>query len=58
MEIDTKVTVHDAMTSNVITVSPVASVAEAALLMTKFKIGSLIVKSSFKGFKSKRNNYR
>ena len=46
MEIDTKVTVHDAMTSNVLTVNPEASVAEAALLMTKFKIGSLIVKSN------------
>ena len=46
MEIDTKVTVHDAMTSNVLTVSPEASVAEAALLMTKFKIGSLIVKNN------------
>ncbi len=46
MEIDTKVTVHDAMTSNVLTVNPETSVAEAALLMTKFKIGSLIVKNN------------
>jgi len=43
---DTKVTVHDAMTPNVLTVSPQTSVANAALLMTRFKIGSLIVKSN------------
>jgi CBS domain-containing protein len=48
MEIDTKVTVHDAMTSNVLTVDPETSVAEAALLMTKNKIGGLIVKSNSK----------
>lgn len=46
MEMDTKVTVHDAMTSNVLTVDPTSSVADAAVLMTKFKIGSLIVKSN------------
>lgn len=46
MEMDTKVTVHDAMTSNVLTVNPKTSVADAAHLMTKFKIGSLIVKSN------------
>ena len=46
MEMDTKVTVHDAMTSNVLTVGPETSVADAALLMTRFKIGSLIVKSN------------
>lgn len=46
MEMDTKVTVHDAMTSNVLTVDPGTSVADAAHLMTKFKIGSLIVKSN------------
>ncbi|MDD1775291.1 MAG: CBS domain-containing protein [Methanobacterium sp.] len=43
---DTKVTVHDAMTPNVLTVGPNTSVANAALLMTRFKIGSLIVKSN------------
>ncbi len=46
MEMDTKVTVHDAMTSNVLTVDPGTSVADAAHLMTKFRIGSLIVKSN------------
>lgn len=46
MEMDTQVTVHDAMTSNVLTVGPQTSVADAALLMTRFKIGSLIVKSN------------
>jgi len=46
MEMDTKVTVHDAMTSNVLTVGPQTSVADAAVLMTRFKIGSLIVKTN------------
>lgn len=46
MEMDTKVTVHDAMTSNVLTVGPQTNVADAALLMTRFKIGSLIIKSN------------
>lgn len=46
MEMDTKVTVHDAMTPNVLAVDPKTSVAEAAHLMTKFKIGCLIVKSN------------
>ena len=46
MEMDTKLTVHDAMTPNVLTIGPKTSVAEAALLMTKYKIGSLIVKSN------------
>lgn len=46
MEMDTNITVHDAMTSNVITVKPDSSVAEAALLMTEKKVGSLIVKSN------------
>ncbi|MCK9151464.1 CBS domain-containing protein [Methanobacterium alcaliphilum] len=46
MEMETKVTVHDAMTSNVVTVDPKISVAEAALLMTNIKVGSLIVKSN------------
>ncbi len=41
---DTKVTVHDAMTSSVITVDPKTTVASAAVLMTRFKIGSLVVK--------------
>ena len=44
MEMDTKVTVHDAMTSSVITVSPKTSVVAAAVLMTRFKIGSLVIK--------------
>lgn len=42
---DTKVTVHDAMTPNVLTVDQKTSVAEAAHLMTRFKIGCLIVKN-------------
>ena len=46
MEMDTKVTVHDAMTSSVITADPKTSIADAALLMTRFKIGSLVVKSN------------
>lgn len=46
MEMDTKVTVHDAMTSNVLTIDPKTSVADAAHLMAKYKIGSLIVKSN------------
>jgi CBS domain-containing protein len=46
MEMETKVTVHDAMTSNVVTIDPEISVANAAVLMTKLKLGSLIVKSN------------
>lgn len=46
MEMETKFTVHDAMISSVITVDPKSSVAEAAYLMTKNKVGSLIVKSN------------
>jgi CBS domain-containing protein len=46
MEMETKVTVHDAMTSNVVTVSPKSSVADAALVMSQKKVGSLIVKSN------------
>lgn len=46
MEMDTKVTVHDAMTSSVITADPNTTVAAAAILMTRFKIGCLIVKSN------------
>jgi CBS domain-containing protein len=45
MEMDTKVTVHDAMTSSVITADPKTSVADAAVLMSRFKIGSLVIKS-------------
>jgi CBS domain-containing protein len=44
MEMDTKVTVHDAMTSSVITADPETTVADAAVLMSRFKIGSLIIK--------------
>lgn len=46
MEMETKVTVHDAMTSNVITADPGISVAEAASIMTEKKVGSIIVKSN------------
>ncbi|MDI6702514.1 CBS domain-containing protein [Methanothermobacter wolfeii] len=46
MEMETKVTVHDAMTSNVITADPGISVAEAAAIMTERKVGSIIVKSN------------
>ncbi|MBM4241296.1 MAG: CBS domain-containing protein [Euryarchaeota archaeon] len=46
MEMETNVTVHDAMTSEVVTVDPKSSVAEAAYLMNKYKVGSLIVKSN------------
>ncbi|MEN6329930.1 MAG: CBS domain-containing protein [Methanobacteriaceae archaeon] len=46
MEMDTKVTVHDAMTSRVITVEPQTSVAAAAKIMTEKDIGSLIIKSN------------
>ncbi|HMK53809.1 MAG TPA: CBS domain-containing protein [Methanobacteriaceae archaeon] len=46
MEMDTKVTVHDAMTSKVITIDPKTSIAEAAEIMTDKDIGSLIIKSN------------
>jgi len=46
MEMDTQVTVHDAMTSNVITVDPKTSVAEAATIMSQKGIGCLIIKSN------------
>ena len=46
MEIETNVTVKDAMTSNVITVKPENSVADAALIMTHNEVGCLIVKSN------------
>jgi CBS domain-containing protein len=46
MEMDTQVTVHDAMTSSVITVDPKTSVAQAAKIMSQESIGSLIIKSN------------
>jgi CBS domain-containing protein len=46
MEMDTQVTVHDAMTSNVITVDPKTSVARAAMIMSQRGIGCLIIKSN------------
>ncbi|MDO5836129.1 MAG: CBS domain-containing protein [Methanobacterium sp.] len=46
MEMDTQVTVHDAMTSSVITVDPQTSVAQAAAIMSQKGIGSLIIKSN------------
>jgi CBS domain-containing protein len=45
MEMDTKVTVHDAITSSVITADPKTTVADAAVLMSRFKIGSIVIKS-------------
>ncbi|UTB33681.1 MAG: CBS domain-containing protein [Methanobacterium sp. ERen5] len=44
MEMDTKVTVHDAMTSSVITADSKTTVADAAILMSRFKIGCLVIK--------------
>lgn len=46
MEMETNVTVKDAMTSSVITVKPENSVADAAYLMSQNEIGCLIVKSN------------
>ncbi len=46
MEMDTQMTVHDAMTSSVITVDPDTSIAKAAALMSQKGIGSLIIKSN------------
>lgn len=46
MEIETNVTVKDAMTSTVVTVKPESSVADAAFLMTQNGVGCLIVKVS------------
>ena len=46
MEIETNVTVKDAMTSSVITVKPENSVTDAAFLMTQNEVGCLIVKSN------------
>jgi CBS domain-containing protein len=39
MEMDTQVTVHDAMTSNVITIDPKTSIAQAARIMSQKGIG-------------------
>jgi CBS domain-containing protein len=46
MEMDTQLTVHDAMTSRVITIEPKTSVAQAAMIMSQKGIGSLIIKSN------------
>jgi CBS domain-containing protein len=46
MEMETNVTVKDAMTSSVITVKPENSVADAAFLMSQNEVGCLIVKSN------------
>ena len=46
MEMETNVTVKDAMTSNVVTVKPENSVADAAFLMAQNELGCLIVKSN------------
>lgn len=46
MEMDTQMTVHDAMTSSVITVDPDTSIAQAAAIMSQKSIGSLIIKSN------------
>jgi CBS domain-containing protein len=45
-DMDTQVTVHEAMTSSVITVDPKTSVAQAAAIMSQKGIGSLIIKSN------------
>ncbi|MGZ7118352.1 MAG: CBS domain-containing protein [Methanobacterium sp.] len=46
MEIETNVTVKDAMTSNVVTVKPENSIADAGFLMAENEVGCLIVKSN------------
>ncbi len=46
MEMDTQLTVHDAMTSSVITVDAKTSIAQAAAIMSQKGIGSLIIKSN------------
>ena len=46
MEMETKVTVNDAMTSNVVTVSSTNSAADAAFLMSQNEVGCLIVKNN------------
>ncbi len=43
MEIETNVTVYDAMTSSVITINPENSVADAAYIMSENEVGCLIV---------------
>ncbi|MBI5679697.1 MAG: CBS domain-containing protein [Methanobacterium sp.] len=48
MGMDPNVTVNDAMTTNVITVSPQSSVADAAYLMAQKEVGCLIVKQNDK----------
>lgn len=46
MEIETNVTVKDAMTSNVVTVKPENSITDAAFLMAENEVDCLIVKSN------------
>jgi CBS domain-containing protein len=46
MEMETNVTVKDAMTTSVITVKSESSVADAAYLMTENEVGCLIVKNN------------
>lgn len=46
MEMETNVTVKDAMTPNVVTVKPVDSVAYVGFLMAQNEVGCLIVKSN------------
>lgn len=46
MEMETNVTVRDAMTSSVVTVKPENSVADAAFIMSENEVGCLIVKSN------------
>lgn len=46
MDIETKITVRDAMTPNVITAPPNISVAEAAAIMSKKRVGSIIIKDN------------
>lgn len=43
---ETKVTIHDAMTPNVKTIKPESTVSEASKIMTDFKIGGLIVENN------------
>ena len=43
---ETKVTIHDAMTPKVKTIKPEASVTDASKIMTDFKIGGLIVENN------------
>ena len=46
VEIETNVTVKDAMTSNVVTIKPENSIADAAFLMAQNEVGCLIVKTN------------